>query len=253
MFLLLFALIPSFASANPWHIGTLSSLNLGIRYSSVLTNRGVILYRDFQIDPVLGVFFFDDKLEFLGDSIGYRDFIYKDKVRLRSRIVSITDKPLFPDHSSIKRHIRKDSYEWSNRVETFFPGYNESYKAELDFEVAKDFYSHKGIYLEAQSKFKLINLSLLNTNIEPNLFGSIGWGDSKHNKHFYGQSASENGFNNISYGLRFAFPGEADRFYPIIQLTRFEIIGDKNRFAEYSFGNNKGWLFSVIATYGLLE
>ena len=124
---------------------------------------------------------------------------------------------------------------------------------ELDFEIARDLHAHKGFYLEAQSKIKITNFSVLKTEIEPNLFGSIGWGDSKHNKYFYGPSAASSSFNNVSYGLRFAFPEESDRFYPIIQLTRFKVIGDKNRFAEYSEGNNQGWLFSVIATYGFLE
>ena len=41
---------------DPHHKGFLSSLNLGFRYSSVLQNRGIILYRGFQIDPDFPVF-----------------------------------------------------------------------------------------------------------------------------------------------------------------------------------------------------
>lgn len=85
-------------SKDPHNKGLISSLNLGIRYSSLLQQRGIILYKDFQIDPVVGVFFLDDRLEFLGDSIGYRDFINEKSIRLRTRLVSLTDKPLFPSH-----------------------------------------------------------------------------------------------------------------------------------------------------------
>src|SRR5690606_29475429 len=111
-----------------------SSINVGARYSSLLQNRGVIFYRDYQIDPIFSVFMFDDRLEFLGDSLGYRDFIYKDSIRLRTRVMSITDNALFPDNKSISdgNFDREDSFEWVNGVEFFLPGYSSDFFAEID-------------------------------------------------------------------------------------------------------------------------
>jgi hypothetical protein len=242
---------------DPHHKGLVSSLNLGIRYSSILESRGVVLYRDFQVDPVVGVFLFDDKLEFLGDSLGYRDFVYEDQVRLRSRLVSVTDKPLFPAYDSVRNGNpdRPETYEWNSRIELFLPGYNGHYSGEIDFGYAKDISAHHGNYFDVQSKVKLFRyrLPFAGSLIEPNFYTAVGWGDSHHNQYFYGPTANESGFNNLSYGLWFAFPEDADRYYPIIQLTHFEILGDTNKAASYANGRGEGWLFSFIATVGVLE
>lgn len=240
---------------DPHNKGLISSLNIGIRYSSLLQQRGIILYKDFQIDPVVGVFFLDDKVEFLGDSIGYRDFIYEKSVRLRTRLVSLTDKPLFPSHESVKKTFpsREDTIEWSNQIEFFLPSYDENYKAEIDFSFAKDLIAHQGHYFEVQLKTKLFDFSvpLTETLVEPNFYFSLGWGDDRHNKYFYGPSADKSELNNLSYGLWFAFPEEADRFYPIVQIKRFEVLG-QNRNAEYAKNSDSGYLLSFIATYGVL-
>lgn len=239
---------------SPHHKGFLSSLNLGIRYSSVLEKRGVILYRDFQIDPVLGLFFLDDRVEFVGDSLGFRDFVIEDRLRLRTRLVSISDQPLFPKNQSVHENdpSRPDTYEWSTSAELFLPGYNSNYKSEIDLEFSKDIATHHGHYVDLQAKLKLFaaRLPLLGSLIEPNLFASAGVGDLAHNQYFYGPSASA-GLNNDAYGLWFAFPEEADRYYPVVQIRHFEVLETRN--AEFARGRNEGWLFSFIATNGFLE
>jgi hypothetical protein len=253
----LMLLVPAISTAtirDSHHRGLLSSLNLGFRYSSLLENRGIIFYQDFQIDPVLGLFLFDDRVEFLGDSIGYRDFIVKDMLRLRSRFVSISDKPLFPNYDSVRMSTprRADTYEWSSRAELFLPGYNDHYRAEIDFEYAKDISVHHGNYLNLQTKVKICDFRVSGTMIEPNTFAALGWGDLFHNQYFYGPSAENSGFNNLIYGLWFVFPEEADRNYPIIQVTHFQVLGDYKN-AEYAKNRSDGWLFSFIATYGVLD
>ncbi len=77
-------------------------------------------------------------------------------------------------------------------------------------------------------------------------------GDSAHNQYFYGPNINSSGFNNFSYGFWFAFPEEADRFYPIIQIKHFEAISDF-KISDYAKDRNEGWLFSFIATTGILE
>ncbi len=243
-----------FAKAH--HSGTLSSINLGARYSSILEKRGVVLYRDFQVDPVAGIFFFDDRLEFLGDSLGYHDFIYEDKIRLRGRLVSVSDKPLFPAYQSIQNGSpsRNDTTEASVSAEFFFPGYNENYVSELDVTYSKDISQHHGNYLEIQGKLKLFSFYLdsLKLPLEPNFVASVGTGDRSHNQYFYGPDDEGLGINNISYGFWIAFPTEADRAFPIIQVTRFSVFGD-HRKAQFADGRNEGFLISFIATYGFLD
>ena len=240
----------------PHHQGLLSSLNLGIRYSSLLENRGVIFYRGFQIDPVVGVFFLDDRAEFLGDSIGYRDFVAQDWLRLRTRLDSISDEPLFPVNQEVRTSSphRPKTYEWTNRAEFFIPGYGDSYRAEIDLGYSKDIAVHHGNTFSFQTKVKLLQWRVpkIQSLIEPNLLASIGWADAAHNQYFYGPAANQSGFNQISYGLWFAFPEEADRNYPIIQIRHFQTLGS-NRNGEYAQGRDSGWVFSFIATYGVLD
>ena len=255
--LLIYFILPALVLANPpKHEGIVSSLNIGLRYSSTLQNRGVIYYDDFQIDPVVGIFFVDDQVEFLGDSLGFKKFIAKDWLRIRSKFTSLTDKPLFPARKSLKEKFyhRKDTYEWSNHLEFFLPGYNDNYWGEIDLTYAKDISAHQGNYFEILSKFKLFTFVVpkIEIKIEPNLFASLGWGDGLHNRYFYGPSAYNSGLNNLSYGLWFAFPDESDRYFPIIQLKHFQTLGI-NKNADYARDYNEGWLFSFIATYGVLE
>jgi hypothetical protein len=241
---------------SPHHKGLLSSVNLGVRYSSLLEHRGVINYRDFQIDPVLGVFLFDDRLEFLGDSISYRDFVAGRWLRLRSKISAISDDPLFPAHESVKAASpnRTDSYEWSLRAEFFIPDYDEGYLGEISIGYSKDLVAHLGHYLEVQGKAKVVRfrLPVVGTLMEPNAFVSVGWGSSQHNRYVYGESQGGSGLNNLTYGLWVAFPEEADRNYPIIQVRHFQALGD---FRDSSLAKDRsdGWLISVIATAGLLN
>jgi hypothetical protein len=243
------------ANAKAHNTGLLSSLNIGIRYSSILERRGVTLYNDFQVDPVFGIFLLDDKVEIFGDSISYHDFVFEDKIRLRTRLQQISDKPLFPSYASVKDNYpeRNDSFEWVVGAEFFLPSYDNDYKAEIDLTYAKDLKEHFGNYLDVLAKVKVYEFNLFNYRIEPNVFGSVGWGDSAHNQYLYGPSASQDGFNNANYGLWFAFPDEADRYYPILLLSHYSVLGSQNRNAEYARGRNEGYLFSLIATVGVLD
>jgi hypothetical protein len=239
----------------PAHHGKLSSANLGFRYSSLAQQRGVITYRDFQIDPVLSFFFFDDRLAFLGNRIDYQQFIHSDKIRYRTGLVSIGDDPLFPATASVKENNpdRKTTYEWSNGLDFFFPGYNDDYVGEVEISLSKDLKVHRGVYVEMIGKLKLFNFTTFNTVVEPNLVAILGGGDLAHNQYLYGTSASEGGLSYASFGFWLAFPGRADRHYPIVQLMRFSTVGDQNRSAEYAQGRSEGYLISFIASYPVVD
>lgn len=240
---------------TPLHEGTLTGVNLGLRYSSLMQHRGIVLYKDFQIDPVVSVFFLDDKGFFTGDSLGYANFIYQDRLRFRTRLVAFGDSPLFPYNDTIRSQYfhRQSTYEWSNRVELYLPGYNKDYHSSFAFDYRKDLGEHYGNYFEIEYRIKLFDYTLPRPNyyLEPNFFITTGWGDQRHNQYLYGPSANQDEFNNFSYGVVVSFPKETDRFYPIIMLRHFEALG-KSRKAEYA-RDSEGWLFSFIASYNVLN
>lgn len=249
-----FYFITQFAWAQAHHEGTLSTFNVGARYSSLLEKRGLILYNDFQIDPALAIFLFDDRLEFWGDTLSYRDFIYQDKVRFRTRLTSVTDNPLFPSHDSIRedRPDRPTTYEFINSLELFLAGYNDNYMAELDISYYKDISRHYGNFVDLLAKIKLTDFNILNKFVEPNLVLGAGFGDKAHNKFYYGPADETSGFTNYSIGMWLAFPREADRFFPIVQLTYFAVAGD-HRHQAYAEGYNQGYLASFIYTFHLID
>ncbi len=255
-YLLFMTLLLSIAThGRPLHKGTISAINLGARFSSVLQHRGVVLYRDYQIDPVVSLFFFDESVAFFGSSMHYQQFILDDRIRFRTRLAAISDNPFFPNHETVSDGDpdRKTSYEWSNGFDFFFPGYNDEYIGELELSYAKDLNVHFGNYISAVGKLKLFEFTTLNTRVEPNFVATTGWGDSSHNKYLYGPSDNESGITNVSYGVWLAFPDRADRYYPIVQLMHYEVVGSSHRQAEFARNRNEGYLFSVIATYPLLN
>lgn len=195
-------------------------------------------------------------MEFLGDSIGYRDFVAGRWLRLRGRFQAVSDDPLFPVNDGVRANQpdREDSVEAQAYAEMFFPCYCAAYRMELDVGMAQDLSAHRGRRLEIQSKIKLFSARLprVGTLVEPNLFARAGLGDGLHNRFFYGTEAGGFGLTEITYGFWFALPEEADRYYPIVQVARYEAVGDRNRGAALARGRDEGWLISFIATVDLL-
>lgn len=237
-----------------WHkkLG-ISSAHAGIRYSSLLMKKGVVFYRDFQVDPVITVFFLDDKVEFLGDSISYRDFVYTDQIRFRTKLSSISDNPLIPAHKSIKNQYpdRDDTTEWTNTFEFFVPGYNDQYIAEIDLNYSIDLSEHEGHSWEVATKVKLFDFNFRNNNLEPNLYVTYGGGDSKHNEFFYG-TTNKSGATNMSAGLWLNLPDRVDRYYPTVQLVYFTAL-DEFKKGSFSQGRSEGVLFSFISALKVLD
>ena len=226
--------------AIPQNKGNLSSVYIGTNNSALKDFRGVITYNQIQIEPFIVLFFLDDHLQFLDDSISYNDFLLKDFLRLRTRIDYIYDTPIFPVNDDLLNKLphRKNSFEWINSIELFFPSYS-NYLAELDLNFAKDINVTWGSYIELVFKIKLFEFKILKI-VEPNFFFSVGWGDSRNNSYWYGNDDKKSGFNNFSSGIILNLPEDYDRSFPFLGLYYFETIGE-HKFKEYSTGRNKGW------------
>lgn len=247
--------LADYTPTNKW--GNFSGVKLGARYTNISESRGVILYNDFQLLPFLAVFAFEDRLEFLTSSISYRDFIYEDKIRFRTRLQAISDNPIFPKTKSIEEIYpdREDSFEWVNRLEVFVPGYNDNYLGELDFAVHKDLKAHNGLYGEFMGKTKLFtfqNEFIRRSIVEPNLYVTLGYGDKRHNEYYYGAIDSE-GFNNFGYGLWFNFTDLSDRNNPVITFKHFEVLGDKNKTGALARNRDSGYSLMFVYSYDLLK
>lgn len=247
--------LADYVPTNKW--GNLSGVKIGARFSSIWESRGIVQYNDFQLLPIVAVFAFEDRVEFLTSSISYRDFIYEDKVRFRTRLQAISDNPIFPKHESIQEIYpdREDSFEWVNRLEFFIPGYNEHYLGELDLALHKDLKAHNGLYTELMGKLKLFtfqNEFIRRSIVEPNFYFSLGYGDKRHNEYYYG-AVDSTGVNNLAYGLWFNFTDLADRNNPVITIKHFEVLGDKNKNGALARDRDSGYSLMFVYTYDLLK
>ena len=221
-------------------------VDLGLQYSSLKEAKSVIFYKDFQIDPVLTFQFINDHFEFLGDNISYKQFIHNDNLMIRTRLLDISDQPLFPAHSSLKKNSphRKSSYEWSNRIEYYFSNYHTDYYAEFDFEYGHDLFTHHGNYFALESKMKLFKINVF----EPDLFFSLGSGDKKNNNYYYGSDSKNLSLTNFSTGINLLVPEFVDRYYCMTKLNYFTVVGRQNQNAIYAKNNNHGFLFTLTMT-----
>lgn len=244
------------AKPQPLRKGVLSTASLGVTAANLMTHRGVVTYDDFQISPFLVLIFFDEKVEFLGNSLGFRDFIAGDYLRFRTRVHYISDTPFLPRNENIEDRgtNREDTYEWANGLELFLPGYNKNYVAELSLMHYKDIKVHRGEFIEAQAKVKLFDfrLPISKATLQPNFIYTTGWGDRRHNSYAYGPGDSANGPTYRSYGIWLAIPEVVDRYYPNMQLTYFETIGN-HRNRTFSQGRDHGVMFSFIASFSVLD
>jgi|GEM_PF-2533338 len=244
------------AKPQPLRKGLLSTASVGARYSSLMQHRGVVTYDDFQVSPFLVLIFFDEKVEFLGDSLGFRDFIAGDYLRFRTRIQYVSDTPFLPRNENIENNgtNREDTYEWVNGLELFVPGYGKNYRAELSLMHYKDVKAHRGEFFEFQGKIKLFDFktSLSGARLEPNFVYTTGIGDKRHNDYAYGPGEGASGQTYHSYGLWLAIPEVVDRYYPNVQLTYFE-TSSSQRDGVFAKDRDQGVLFSFIASFSVLD
>lgn len=244
------------AKPKPLRQGTLSTASIGARYSSLMSHRGVVTYDDFQVSPFLVLIFFDEKVEFLGDSLGFRDFIAGDYLRFRTRVHYVSDTPFLPRNENIedKGTNREDTYEWANGFELFLPGYNKNYVAELSLMHYKDIKVHRGEFFEFQGKVKLFDFKtpFSKAKLEPNFVFTTGYGNRRHNSYAYGPGGEDTGRTYQSFGLWVAIPEVVDRYYPNVQLTYFETSSAQSDGA-LARGRDHGVLFSFIASVSVLD
>ncbi len=221
-------------------------INLGLQYSSLIENRGVIIYRDFQLDPIIDFKFINENWEFVGDAISFKNFLISDQLMVRSRLVAIHNGPFFPVNTTIKNKfpLRKQSFEWSNRLEYYFPTYHQNYIGELALEYDRDLITYHGNYAAVEGQLKLFTFKLL----EPNLFVTLGAGDMKNNNYYYGKGSHRFGITDFSTGVNLQIPEFVDRFYTLAKFYYFKVLGNQNQNAQFAINQNASFAFSLTLT-----
>ncbi len=211
--------------------GKLFSLAVGAKLSNDLVRRGARLYDGVQAAPILYVGLLDDRIQFLGNSLEYADFFVGDQFRARTKLAQVSDRPFLKTSGPLTaRNARESSFEWTSRIEAFFPSFNTHW-FQADLAYSKDIKAHAGHYLELTGRVTLGRFLLENDKpkLQPQVFATLGWGDSKHNGYLYGAGANSSGFNHVAYGFMLVAPARTDPHYAVIQLYRYDVLGQSNR------------------------
>lgn len=219
----------------------------GIQANSLLYKRGIITYEGYQLTPILSVKLFHPDLLFAGSSLYYKHALFSDKLFFRSRLNfnSTQDKPLYYTSEDEEDRVRRNS---TNEID-FYLEYDGNEKGFLRFQYSQDLSEHKGQYLEMRGNLALGNFvkKAKGYLIQPGLFTAVGYGDKRHNEYFYGDGPNSS-LNNIEYGILINSPGVIDIFWPTFKLTRFEILGEKNREASY-VQEKDGWCLELLMAF----
>ena len=232
----------------------LFKLALGAKTQNVLARRGATLYGSFQITPIIYVGFFDERIQIFGTSLELVEFLKAEILRARTKVASFSDDPFFVtgDAKGI-RNSRDSTFEWTSTLEWFFPDHKRNW-GEIDLRYSKDLKAHSGDYVEASARLslgKFFGEGFIPT-LQPQVFVTVGYGGSQHNQYFYGSNADSPGFNNVEVGLLVLLPGKYDSAYPAVTLSRYEILGAKNRAGTLVSDKVSGIYAQLTIAFGVL-
>ncbi len=203
------------------------NLSLGAEYLSNLSKRGMTLYDSFQVIPIYALDPGFKHFVIVGSGAYYRNEL-TDRIRYRS-IINLNatgDKPLYETRGVSADTHRPITHEWDNVIEIEVPG-----RGEASVALSQDLSAHKGRYLQAGIRVILYRPSEWVPNLEPAVFGNIGGGTVAHNRYLYG-SGAEGGLSHYEYGVSLSLPPNIDRYFPILYVKRFGILGTHNQNAS---------------------
>lgn len=222
---------------------------LGGQYSSLLQKRGIITYKGYQAIPIFSVQLFHPRLIWAGSALYYTHPLTSENhfLRFRLNIDSTLDRPLYYTEEEETARVRRETTsEWDVHYELRSQG-----GSHIRWELSKDLVAHEGLYSQIYSHLALFDLYKNKKGkvvVQPGLFASIGGGDLKHNTYLYGVGADDWSLTNVQYGLSVTSPGVIDSFWPTLRITRFEILGDKNRTAAF-VRETEGWQIEALMAF----
>jgi len=231
--------------------GKLFSLALGAKASTGTVVRGARTYDGLQLSPVFYLGFFDERVQIFGTSLELNDFIWSDKLRARTKIGLLSDKPFLKfDGPTDIRASRPSSLEWTSRLELFLPSFEQTW-FQLDLVFAHELKEHKGNYVELVGKLTLARLWLEKKLplVEPQLFMAVGYGDKAHNSLWYGRPSG--GSTHAEYGFSVVSPARIDRHYPIFRFYRYDVWGNPPTGPGLLLGHRSGYQLEAQIAFGI--
>jgi hypothetical protein len=230
--------------------GKLFSLAVGAKAANDVVRRGARLYDGVQASPIVYIGLFDERIQFFLNSLEATDFVFEDVLRLRTKLNLISDRPFLKTSGPLTaRNARPSSIEWTSRLEAFFPSFNTNW-LQIDLSYSKDIQAHGGNYIELVGRVTVARLWMENekAKVQPQLFASLGWGDARHNQYLYGAGSGSAGLNHIAYGIMVAAPARIDPHFPVLQLYRYDVLGQANRngsLVSQTFGYHLDAIFAL--------
>jgi hypothetical protein len=225
------------------------SLALGVQANSLLYKRGIVTYGGHQVSPLLSVTLFNPNFLFAGSALYYKYHLNQENFILRSRlnINATPDQPLYYTNEQEGKRVKRDS---TSELDLYLE-YKDEKNIYLRLQSSTDLVASHGQYFES-----FIHLPLFNFSSGPNkdsllllgLFTALGYGDLNHNEYLYGEEAQGWSINNVEYGLSLRSPKVIDMFWPTFKITRFEILGNKNRNASY-VDEKEGWSIEALVAF----
>jgi hypothetical protein len=220
-------------------------ISVGAKFHSLMYKRGIKTYEGYQLLPVLSVKMHNPSLLLAGTALYFKHELGNQLVfRTRINFNSTGDHPLYATEEDRSDRVRREkTTEWDLYLE-----YAYKRLSLLQLTISQDLIEHKGRYYEGRARYAVYEIMSQKNNqvlFQFNFFTALGYGTNAHNDYLYGVGA-ESGLNNIEYGLAMTAPRFVDHFWPLVKLTRFEILGDQNKNASYVQEKN-GWSLELLA------
>jgi len=203
------------------------NISLGAKYSSNLSKRGMTLYDSHQVIPIYAIDFGSPDFVIVGSGLYFRHDV-NENVRFRSILLANAtgDQPLYETGGVKAAAARSMTHEWDNVVELSHPD-----RGEISVALSQDLKAHRGRYLQVGSRVILGRPMVGSATLEPALFGFVGGGTESHNRYLYGANAVD-GLAHYEYGVSLSLPPNIDRYFPVLAVKRFGILGAENKGAE---------------------
>jgi hypothetical protein len=232
--------------------GKVFSVALGAKLANDVVRRGARLYDGVQASPLLYLGLFDERVQFFLTSLELNDFVVADRIRARTKVSAVSDRPFLETSGPLTiRNARQTSWEWTSRIETFFPSFQETW-GQIDLAYAKDLKAHGGHALELTGRLTLARLKFEKEKplFQPQAFFTVGWGDERHNEYLYGATRG-GGINHVAYGLMLLMPSRIDPHFPVVQLYRYDVVGGANRTGSL-LTQTSGYHLDITVAVGIL-
>lgn len=220
---------------------------LGVQYSSLLQQRGIITYKGYQVTPIFSVQLFHPQILWAGSALYYIQPITSKNhfFRMKANFDSTLDKPLYYTEEKKHERVRREStselsldYEIRSQGGSFF---RTSY--------VQDVVAHDGFYTEIYGHLAVLDVLGKDEKslVQIGLFSSLGGGNKDHNSYFYGTNSGGYSATNIQYGLSVTSPKVIDSYWPTLKVSRFELIGDAR---DGSFvKETQGWQIETLFAF----